>query len=224
MFRESGRVGDRVLDELAGTEPSTPDQTGRLQDTWKQVRIARSLNAPSDGQLLVAIAIGLLVSTVIELPLLVRQHEVFLKIFGVVTILLYVLLLGYALKRRKLLRATRAARLGEVTAWPARQPFPVTGFASWLVADVPLLDLHAPAPIDTEKLSRAIRNIDASIETETIDDQTVRIKIPPLLQYQKYGPFPFGNLPLLDRLFTELVLPLHADGAVQNVSMGGLVK
>jgi hypothetical protein len=223
MMRDQGLVGVRVLDELATATTGTPDQTDRFPSIQRAQRIDLALDVPSGGLQLVIMA-------VVGLVLCVTALKAMLEAAGIGTtelhfsVALFVALLVYALSRRHRLVALRNARLAEVTAWPARQPFPVTGFASWLIAEVPLLDVYLSGPTDKAKLEGAFQAIDAAITLQRIDERTMRVTIPPRRKIQQRGSdLLFGNVPLLDRVFRELLIPLHGDGAIDHVTMGGLV-
>lgn len=232
MVRAPGLVGQRVLEDLADAPVSTPDQTGRLPAPTRDMRIALALNAPSGGGVLMVGAAVLLVMCItpvkalLDTPSRPGTDDLQPMLYGFVgvSVAAFVGLFIYGLLRRRRMLAVRNARLAEVTAWPARQPFSVTGFASWLVADQPLMDLHLTGPIDQTKLGRALENIDAGITLEPLDERTMRIAIPPRQLQLQHRRIPYGNLPLLDRVFSELIVPLHGDGAVVRVTMGGLAS
>lgn len=230
MLRHPGLVGSRVLDEVPHDPAGTPDQTDRLTPHQRALRTALALEAPSTGGWLVTVAIVFLVlcitpvTALFETPRSTDGPEARMVLYAVVgsSVAMFVALFIYSLVRRRRLLARRMARLAEVTAWPARQPFEVTGFASWLVADRPLLDLHLTGPIDQAKLGRALQNIDAAIQLAPLDERTMRITLPAPRAHHGIR-FRFGNFPLLERVFGELLVPLHADGAVARVTMGGLL-
>jgi len=233
MTRAPGIVGQRVLEDLAHTPTSTPDQTDRLQPHVRDMRTALALDAPPGGGTLVGVAAVLLVMCITPAQALLDEprglgtHDAQVVLYGFVGIstAAFIGLFIYSLARYRRMHAGRVARLAEVTAWPARQPFSVTGFASWLVADRPLMDLHLAGPIDQARLARALQHIDAGITLEPIDERTMRIAVPPRQRrMQQGGSLSYGNLPLLDRVFGELLLPLHGDGAVVGLTMGGLAS
>lgn len=227
MLRSPGQVGQRVLDELAQDRMRTPDQTERLHPEVRKLRTVLALQAPSGGGVFVGISVVLLLLCITPLQAVLAdsgpaEARTFLYVYVGGSIAMFVGLLIYALARRRRMLAQRAARLAEVTAWPTRQPFPVTGFASWLVADRPLLDLHMSGPVDQAKLARALHHIDAAITLEPIDDRTMRVSIPARVEHRRRTAY--GNVPLLERVFRDLLLPLHGDGAIEHVTMGGLVS
>lgn len=131
----------------------------------------------------------------------------------------------WGLLRRAATDRGKAAAYAEAMAWPDRQPFLVTGYASWLACDRPLFELRLRAAFDRPAFERGLRAIDPDIEIEPIDDRTSRIAIPAAVGTRgRAGSVRYGNAPLLHRVFAELVVPLHAEVGVERASLGGLVE
>jgi hypothetical protein len=232
MVRDPGFVGQRVLENVVHTTAGTPDQTARIPPPIRDMRTALALDAPHGGGVLAVVAAVFLVMCITPMKALLDDtgrpgaEGTAAMLYGVVgvSVVAFVGLFIYSLVRRRRMLVLRRARLAEATAWPARQPFSVTGFSSWLVADQPLLDLHLTGPIDQAMLARALQQIDAGITLEVVDERTMRIAVPPRQLQLQHRRIPYGNLPLLNRVFAELILPLHGDGAVTRVTMGGLAS
>lgn len=127
-----------------------------------------------------------------------------------------------AVVRSKAARWRRFTAYTEAIAWAERQPFPVTGYSSWLACDKPLLDLRLRTPFDRGLFANAVRAIDPAIEVEAIDDHTTRIAVPAILGTRGRA-VRYGNVPLLHRLFRDVVLPLHDEVGIERVELGGLV-
>ncbi|NVB82331.1 MAG: hypothetical protein HOV81_28385 [Kofleriaceae bacterium] len=222
-------MGQALLDRLASAPTQTPDETGRLHPATRTLRLRLALGAPGPG-LLLPFAIGCAVWSVFPLTRLAKEIRTdgtgmrgMMIALGVCSVLFAVAFLAYAWRRHRAMAARRAARLAVAQTWPAAQPFEVTGLESWLVADRPLFDLHATGAMDQAKLAAALRHIAPAATVEPAGVHVFRIELPPVEVRTNRGMLRYADFPLLERVFAGLIVPLHGEGCVARVTMGGLV-
>jgi hypothetical protein len=208
--------GSAVLSKLAAKAPTAvPDQAGRLPDSEAQTRreLALAIGDSMSGWWLLAgvldfFAVLMLILTVKgnHAPMTADEKTGFgILLFAALVFTVLAMVASHGK------RVENARTFAEGMKWPERQPFPITGYPSWLACDRPLLDLRLRASFDRVLFIDAVAAIDPAIDVEVIDDHTVRLAIPARSFSQDTGTLRFGDVPLLHHVFSELVLPLHHD-------------
>lgn len=227
-MRQPGKGGSSVLEKLAATtEPDgMPDQSQLLPASDVEDRRMRATGADKHSSIMWAGALFLGMFAILGLsaagktPTLAQDDKILLALLCAAAIGLGVastIAHSRAAERRN--RAYAAA-----IQWAEKQPFAVTGYESWLACDRPLLELHLKTPFDPELFATAVKAIDPAIDVEIRGETSARLAIPPFVGSRgKQGSVRYGNVPLLHRVFIELVVPLHHDSGVERVEMGGLV-
>ncbi|MBA3391668.1 MAG: hypothetical protein H0T89_03440 [Deltaproteobacteria bacterium] len=227
-MRQPGKGGSSVLEKLAATtKPGTvPDQSRLLPTSDTDDRRMRATGADKHSSIMWIGAIFMGFFAIVGLrsaenaATLTTEDKFFLFLLCAAAIGLAVastIAHSRAADRRR--RAYASA-----IQWAEKQPFAVTGYESWLACDRPLLDLHLKTPFDSKLFTSAVHAIDPAIDLEILGETSARLAVPPLVGSRgKQGSVRYGNVPLLHRVFTDLVIPLHHDSGVERVEMGGLV-
>lgn len=114
----------------------------------------------------------------------------------------------------------RAAAVEEEIHWATTHPFEIIGYRAWLASDVSRLTLTLRGEVETGLVAEALRTIDPKIETTVIDAATFSLLLPPRMNADDGSWVRFCNVPLLERVFGQLVLPLHHEVGVERVTMG----
>lgn len=114
----------------------------------------------------------------------------------------------------------RAAAVEDEIHWSSTQPFEVLGYRAWLASARSTLTVALRGEVDTGLVAEALRAIDPKIEATVIDAATFSIVMPPRMTAEDGSWVRFCNVPLLERVFGQLVLPLHNEVGVARVTMG----
>ncbi len=227
-LRQPGKGGSSVLEKLAATilPGGIPDQSKLLSASDAEDRRMRATAATQHdsimwiGALFVDVFALLALTHAGKAPALTGDEKVLLFLLCSVALALTIAAgLAHARAAERRSRAYTAA-----IQWAEKQPFAVTGYESWLACDRPLLDLHVKTPFEPKLFTTAVQALDPAIDVEILGETSARLALPPSVGSRgKQGSVRYGNVPLLHRVFTDLVLPLHIDSGVERVEMGGLV-
>ncbi|HLL20598.1 MAG TPA: hypothetical protein VK427_00625 [Kofleriaceae bacterium] len=116
----------------------------------------------------------------------------------------------------------RTAAVQALLASATRYPFPVTGLRDWLVSDRSELVVEVAAAIDTDTFVDAVRAVDPAIDVTPRGDTAFELVIPSRVVTGE-NPSRYGNVPLLDAVFDNVILPLHGDVGITRVTLGGTI-
>jgi hypothetical protein len=105
----------------------------------------------------------------------------------------------------------RQAAIAAELAWPKALPFALTGYRDWMASPRGVVVVKLQVEVEMHALVDAVRAIASEIETEVLDTRTFSLRFPASN---------FCDLPQLKDVFDRLLLPLHADVGIANVTMG----
>ncbi len=128
-------------------------------------------------------------------------------------------------------RRVHQSMVATALAWPGDQPFPIEGYADWLVADKPVLQLTLRTGIDANILRQGLLIIDPTAQLEVVDARRYRLALPrswaPSPRADKHGTTSVPSLPtatsnavVLRALTTQVLIPLHREVGVVGIRMG----
>ncbi|HUH01210.1 MAG TPA: hypothetical protein VML75_04395 [Kofleriaceae bacterium] len=217
-FRQSARVHSTVLAALAERGPdarrSLIAEARALPVSERRARLRKAVPCARGGWGWIPIAV-LFVGALLLLEGLTRSDEG-ATILGMIVASFSGLMWWHE-------RALADRAVATELAWPTSLSFPVTGYADWLVATRPLLDVTLSAAVDEQLLTDAAHGIDPSIEVEMMDERVVRYALRPL-QHAVENPTFTGDPKVFRAFATALLAPLHNEIGIESVEMGGAMR
>lgn len=114
----------------------------------------------------------------------------------------------------------RARKVEEGLRWAEQLPFPVEGFACWMMSEEPLMDVLLKTPLDA-RLDSALLAVNPAIRAEVIDERTTRVIIPPRKVEHGESTDWLGDETTFRAVVQQVLEPLHREVGVERVVLGG---
>ena len=222
-YRDPAKARSPALEQLAAAKPELVAQTGMLSeaDVERRLELAADVYADRTGTGMAVLAMILATCAFTSLFFIAISATA-----GIVTLALVGGTFGAGFFAKRDATASEARRqlgVAKTLAWADAQPFPVTGYRDWLVNDRSVFLVELQKPIEKETFVDAAKAIDPAIEADAIDDTQFSVVIPSRVVTGE-TPARYGNVELLQTVWSKLVLPLHGDVGIERVVMGGTVQ
>lgn len=207
-------------------EIATHGHTLPAREAERRLRLAAALN---ERDVHLSVALGILILSLIALGSSLLRDAPTTDRLGIAFIGCGLFAISMWIVRRAGRHQQRA--VATELAWPDAQPFPIDGYADWLVADRPILQVTLRTGIDPNLLRQGMLIIDPHARIEVVDDSRYRLAMArswaPQPQADKRGisnepslPTVRSNIVTLRALTKQVLIPLHRDVGIVEVRMG----